>query len=101
MPQKVAKLGIKRDNTSFLYFIKGGDVWRVARKQPGQKKGKPEKVAAAGVTKETGYIYFLDGAGDVSRAKMAVGGQKRKKKATPRARTKTMARRKMARGRKR
>jgi hypothetical protein len=100
MAQKVAKLGLKRDN-NFLYYIKGGDVWRVARKQPGAKKGKPEKVAAGGVVKETGFIYFLDSNGDVSRAKMAVGGQKRKKKAAPKARTKTMAKKKVAKGKKR
>ena len=101
MAQKVAKLGVKRDN-NFLYYVKGGDVMRVARKQPGVKKSKPEKVAASGITKEAGFIYFVDGNGDISRAKMAVGGQKRKKKkAAAKSRTKTVAKRKVAKGRKR
>ena len=96
MAQKVAKLGVKRDN-NFLYYIKGGDVWRVGRKQPGAKKGKPEKVIAGGIEKEAGFIYFLDGNGDIARAKMAVGGQKRKKKvvkarAKPRTAARTKAR---------
>jgi hypothetical protein len=103
MAQKVAKLGIKRDNKTFIYFIKGGDVWRVARKQPGAKKGKPEKLASSGVTKEPGYLYFLDGNGDIGRAKMMVGGQKRKKKVARKTttRVKSMAKKKMARGKKR
>ena len=108
MAQKVAKLGVKRDN-NFLDYVKGGDVMRVARKQPGTKKGKPEKVASSGIVKETGFIYFVDGAGDISRAKMAVGGQKRKKKravAKPRAKTmarmtKSVAKKKVAKARKR
>ena len=95
MAQKVTKVGIKRDN-NFLYYIKGGDVWRVARKQPGAKKGKPEKAATAGVVKEAGFIYFLDKQGDVSRAKMAVGGQKRKKKAAPKTKVRTTVKKKTA-----
>jgi len=78
MAQKVAKLGIQRDN-NYLYYIKGGDVWQVPRKQPGMKKGKGTKLAAGGVKMESGFIYFLDKAGDISRTKAMVGGQKRKK----------------------
>jgi hypothetical protein len=100
MAQKVAKLGVKRDN-NFLYYIKGGDVWRVARKQPGAKKGKPEKAATGGITKEAGFIYFLDSNGDISRAKMAVGGQKRKKKAVKAKAKKTVAKKKTAKAKKR
>jgi hypothetical protein len=88
MAEKVAKLGIKREKDS-MYYIKGGAVWKVPRKQPGVPKGKPEKVVDAGVTQDTNYIYFLDKGGDIGRAKRAVGGQKRKaakaaKKATKR-----------------
>ncbi len=79
MAQKVAKLGIKRDN-NYLYYIKSGDVWQVPRKRPGMKKQKAMKLAPGGVTMESGFIYFLDKAGDIARVKAAVGGQKRKKK---------------------
>ncbi len=79
MAQKVAKLGIQRDN-NYLYYIKGGDVWQVPRKRPGMKKQKGAKLAPGGVTMESGFIYFLDKAGDIARVKAAVGGQKRKKK---------------------
>lgn len=79
MAQKVAKLGIQRDN-NYLYYIKGGDVWQVPRKRPGMKKQKGSKLAAGGVTMESGFIYFLDKSGDIARVKAAVGGQKRKKK---------------------
>lgn len=79
MAQKVAKLGIQRDN-NYLYYIKGGDVWQVPRKRPGMKKQKGSKLAAGGVTMESGFIYFLDKGGDIARVKAAVGGQKRKKK---------------------
>ena len=82
MAEKVAKLGVTREK-DFMYYIKGGAVWKVPRKQPGQAKGKSEKVADAGVSQDTNYIYFLDKDGDVARAKRAVGGQKRKKKAAP------------------
>ena len=91
MAQKVAKLGIQRDN-NYLYYIKGGDVWQVPRKRPGMKKQKGAKLAAGGVTMEGGFIYFLDKAGDIARVKAAVGGQKRKKKARRTAtRTRTAA----------
>jgi hypothetical protein len=76
--QKVAKLGIQRDH-NYLYYIKGGDVWQVPRKQPGMKKGKASKLADGGVKMESGFIYFLDKAGDISRTKAMVGGQVRKK----------------------
>lgn len=80
MAEKVARTGIKREK-DFLYYIKGGKVWKTRRKQPGAPKGKPEVVADAGITQDNNYIYFLDKDGDVARAKRAVGGQKRKKAA--------------------
>ena len=95
MAQKMAKLGIQRDK-NYLYYIKGGDVWQVPRKQPGMKKGKASKLADGGIKMESGFIYFLDKAGDISRTKAMVGGQKRKK--TRRAATKKVkARRPTAR----
>ena len=80
MAEKVVKLNIKREK-DFMYYIKGGAVWKVPRKQPGQPKGKSEKVVDANVEQDTDYIYFLDKNGDMARAKRAVGGQKRKKAA--------------------
>jgi hypothetical protein len=91
MAEKVARVGVSRDN-NFMYYIKGGDVWRVKRKQPGVPKGRAEKVASTGATMDNNFIYFLDKDGDVARAKRAVGGQKRKaKKAAAKAKPKAKA----------
>src|SRR6188768_3131883 len=79
--EKIAKLGIKRDN-DMMYYIKGGDVWATPRKKPGQPKGKAAKVAAAGIEMDySKYLYYLDGDGDVARKERQVGGSKRKKSA--------------------
>ncbi len=81
MGEKIAKLGIKRDN-NLMYYIKTGDVWATPRKQPGQPKGKAAKVAQAGVEMDySKYLYYLDGDGDVARKERQVGGSKRKKSA--------------------
>src|SRR5689334_18123907 len=80
MGEKIAKLGIKRDN-DMMYYIKSGDVWATPRKKPGQPKGKAAKVAAAGVEMDySKYLYYLDGDGDVARKERQVGGSKRKSK---------------------
>src|SRR5262245_47312865 len=82
MGEKIAKLGIKRDN-DMMYYIKNGDVWATPRKKPGQPaKGKAAKVAAAGIEMDySKYLYYLDGEGDVARKERQVGGSKRKKTA--------------------
>jgi hypothetical protein len=78
MGEKIAKLGIKRDN-DMMYYIKTGDVWATPRKKPGQPKGKAAKVAAAGIEMDySKYLYYLDGDGDVARKERQVGGSKRK-----------------------
>ena len=78
MGEKIAKLGIKRDN-DLMYYIKNGDVWATPRKKPGQPKGKAAKVAAAGIEMDySKYLYYLDGDGDVARKERQVGGSKRK-----------------------
>ena len=78
MGEKIAKLGIKRDN-DMMYYIKTGDVWATPRKKPGQPKGKAAKVAAAGIDMDySKYLYYLDGDGDVARKERQVGGSKRK-----------------------
>ena len=80
MGEKIAKLGIKRDN-DMMYYIKTGDVWATPRKKPGQPKGKAAKVAAAGIDMDySKYLYYLDGDGDVARKERQVGGSKRKSK---------------------
>jgi len=82
MSDKIARLGIKRDN-DLMYYIKDGDVWATPRKQPGQPKGKARKVEAVGLEMDySRYLYFLDGDGDVARKERALGGTKRAKKAT-------------------
>jgi hypothetical protein len=79
MGEKIAKLGIKRDN-DLMYYIKKGDVWATPRKKPNQPKGKASKVADAGIEMDySKYLYYLDGDGDVARKERQVGGSKRKK----------------------
>src|SRR6478672_11254471 len=96
MGEKIAKLGIKRDN-DMMYYIKGGDVWATPRKKPGQPKGKASKVAAAGVEMDySKYLYYLDGDGDVARKERQVGGSKRKKSAPAKAAPKKPAPKKAA-----
>jgi hypothetical protein len=81
MSDKIARLGIERDN-DLMYYIKNGDVWAVPRKQKGQPKGKPTKVAATGLEMDySKYIYYLDGDGDVARKERALGGKAKKAKA--------------------
>ena len=85
MGEKIAKLGIKRDN-DMMYYIKNGDVWATPRKKPGQPKGKAAKVEAAGVEMDySKYLYYLDGDGDIARKERQVGGSKRKSKKAPKA----------------
>jgi len=80
MSDKIARLGIVRDN-DMMYFIKKGDVWAVPRKQPGKPKGKQRKVADAGVAMDySKYLYFLDSDGDIARKARNVGGKAKKKK---------------------
>jgi hypothetical protein len=81
MSDKIARLGIERDN-DMMYYIKNGDVWAVPRKQKGQPKGRAEKVASTGLEMDySRYIYFLDKDGDVARKERALGGGRRKTKA--------------------
>jgi hypothetical protein len=98
MGEKIAKLGIKRDN-DLMYYIKNGDVWATPRKKPGQPKGKATKVAPAGVEMDySKFLYYLDGDGDVARKERQVGGSKRKttKKAAPKKAAKRPAAKKAA-----
>jgi hypothetical protein len=81
MSDKIARLGIERDN-DLMYYIKDGDVWATPRKQKGKPKGKAQKVAATGLEMDySKYLYFLDGDGDVARKERHLGGGGKKKKA--------------------
>jgi hypothetical protein len=85
MSDKIARLGIERDN-DLMYYIKNGDVWATPRKQKGQPKGKPQKVASTDLEMDySRFIYFLDGDGDVARKERALGGGKRSKAKAPKA----------------
>ena len=96
MGEKIAKLGIKRDN-DMMYYIKSGDVWATPRKKPGQPKGKAAKVAAAGVEMDySKFLYYLDGDGDIARKERQVGGSKRAKKAPKAKKAKKTAAKKTA-----
>ena len=82
MAQKVAKVGIKREQ-GYLYFLdKKGNVSRakMARGKKKGGKGKVELVTKVGVEKKSGFLYFIDKQGDVSMAKMVRGGKKKGKK---------------------
>jgi len=80
MAEKVAKVGVKKEDGYFYYVDKNGDVSRAKMARGKNKGGKPQKVAKVGVKKEDGYFYFVDRNGDVSRAKMAKPGARKKKK---------------------
>ena len=87
MSDKIARLGIERDN-DLMYYVKNGDVWATPRKQKSQPKGKARKIAETGIELDySKYIYFLDGDGDVARKARALGGggRKAKTKKTPRS----------------
>ena len=87
MSDKIARLGIERDN-DLMYYIKDGDVWATPRKQPGKPKGKPQKIAATSLELDySKYLYFLDSDGDVARKARALGGggRRAKTKKTPRS----------------
>lgn len=65
--EKVFVAAIKRDN-DLMYYIKGGDVWAVPRKKPGQSKGKAVKLVSAGIKMDySRYVYYLDDDGDIAR----------------------------------
>jgi hypothetical protein len=79
MSDKIARLGIERDN-DMMYYIKNGDVWATPRKQKGQPKGKAQKIASTGLELDySRYIYYLDGDGDVARKARALGGGRKAK----------------------
>lgn len=82
MAEKVAKVGVKKQE-GYLYFVdKHGNVSRAKMSRGGRKKGKAaiSVVAKVGVKKKKGYLYFIDKHGDISMAKMSRGGRKRKSK---------------------
>lgn len=72
--EKVFKAGIQRDN-DLMYYVKGGDIWAVPRKQPGKPVGKAKLAVKAGIEPDYDkYLYFVDSDGDISRKERQVGG---------------------------
>jgi len=69
MNEKVIRLGIKRNNERYLYYIKNGDVWAVPREPKGAPKAVSEIVAKGGIEMDPDFIYYLDSDGDISRTK--------------------------------
>lgn len=67
--EKVVRLGIKRDDANYIYFVKRGTVQRVSRKPMGAPKGGSETIWSGKLETDPGYIYFLDADGDISRTK--------------------------------
>jgi SMI1 / KNR4 family (SUKH-1) len=63
MAEKVVKLGRPRD-AAFLYYLREGAVWRLARKA---QDPRPEKVADVSFEMDPAYKYFVDSDGDVAR----------------------------------
>lgn len=77
MGEKIAKVGIRREN-GWLYFVdKSGNVAR-AKMAVGRKKGKTkqEMLVKTGIKREYGWMYFIDKQGDVARVKMVRRGKK-------------------------
>ncbi len=52
MAEKVAKVGVKREEGYLYYIDKQGDVSKVKMARGGKKGGKPSKAANAGVKNE-------------------------------------------------
>jgi hypothetical protein len=71
-PEKVKKLGIRRDATK-LYNVFDGDVYAMPRGGNDNvlvistDRGDYTLVKKSGVVPEPGYMYFLDPDGDLSR----------------------------------
>lgn len=78
MTDKIARLGIERDNDLMYYLKPDGNVWATPRKQPGKAKGKARKIADTGLDLDySRYIYYLDSDGDVGRKARKLGGGKK------------------------
>ena len=78
MANKVAKVGIKKEDGWLYYLDKKGNVSR-AKMGRGRKasKTKPQVVAKAGVKRVSGFLYFIDKQGDISNVKMSRKGRKK------------------------
>ena len=82
MAERVAKVGVKKQE-GYLYFVdKHGNVARAKMSRGGRKKGKAkvEVVTKVGIKKKPGHLYFIDKHGDISAAKMARGGRKKRRR---------------------
>lgn len=77
--EKVALVGLKRDN-EYMYYV-GADlnVYKVPYSRS-NKSEKKEKILVVSTTleREKGYLYFIDKDGDISRCVQARGRNKKK-----------------------
>jgi hypothetical protein len=86
--EKVFKAGIQRDN-DLMYYVKGGDIWAVPRKKPGQPRGKAKLAVKAGIEPDYAkYLYFVDSDGDIARKERQVGGTLGSKRRVKRTKSK-------------
>jgi hypothetical protein len=74
--EKIEAAGIKKNNKEFLYYIKGGRVYRVHKKGHGSPKSQPEVAYQGEIKQDPDYIYFVDEDGDIARVPRARGGRK-------------------------
>lgn len=81
MAEKLVSLGVERD-PAFLYFVRKGDVWRVARprEELADAERRPQLVIETEAEMDANFVYFLDGDGDLSRVRRAASAPKRHKK---------------------
>ena len=64
MGEKVKKAGIRR-HKDYMYYVKGGDIWRSKR----GVKGSGKVYKRLGLRPDLkSFIYYVDSAGDVSRS---------------------------------
>ena len=78
MKEKVAKVGIRK-NESYTYFVdQKGNISRYNKLDP---KKFIEVVAKVGIKKDPNYHYYIDDYGDVSRKELTEAGEEESIKA--------------------
>lgn len=81
MAETLAELGIERD-PAYLYFVRRGDVWRIARPSAEGRARRAELVAETGVAPDAHFIHFLDRAGNLCRVRRAPVAPKLRRRRT-------------------
>ena len=83
MSEKLMKLGIERE-TAYLYFVRDGAVWRIARSEEAENR-MPELVNDAGARMSSKHVLYLDADGDISRVLRSATPDKPRPKNAPHA----------------